>query len=870
MTRVKPSALMLCALLVLLPVTAFGQAARISGRVLDTSGQPITGARVVQKGTLNSAVTRGDGTFELRHGGGSVTLVVTAFGFRDTEVTLSGSAATDITLETAIAITAIEVVGSRRQDRSATESPSAVDVLDVRELAQTSGQLDINQLLQYVAPSFNANRQSGADGSDHIDPATLRGLGPDQTLVLINGKRRHQSSLINIFGSRGRGNTGTDLNAIPMAAVERIEILRDGASAQYGSDAIAGVINIVLRSGTGELDGSLATGARVADAPSDLAITSSGFDGEEFQAAANYGWRIGQDGYLNVTGETLGRERTNRPADPEQFDIYRRQFGDAQARQAGVFLNTLVPMSPSSGFYGFGGVSFRKTDAYAWTRDPDSERNVPEIYPDGFDPHIVSDIIDGSASAGLRTQLGGWDVDLNNTFGLNRFHYFVEGTLNASLLAASPTDFDAGGFQLIQNTTGVSLSRLLPAVRSGLNLAAGAEFRVDNYRIFAGEEGSWRNYGLHTYTENGETITVDTLGRPGGSQGFPGFQPANELNENRTNVGVWADVELDVTDRFLVGVAGRFENYSDFGSTFNAKAATRVALTDAVALRATASTGFRAPSLPQIHFNSTFTDFVGGVAVDKLIAANGSELTRTVGIPELKEETATNVSVGLTARAGRFSATIDAYQIDIDDRIVLTGAFEDTDDAIGEDLAAMGVGAAQFFTNALDTRTRGIDVVLTFGHRLGAHDMNWSLAGNFNDMELGAVKTTPRLAGKEDIYFGAREQHFLLASAPPTKITFGLDHRVNRLETSARLVHYGRIVLIDWLDTPDVYESRRVLDLSLGYRLTNRARVTLGATNLLNSYPTQQDTETETGGLWDAVQMGSSGTFVFAKLNFRL
>jgi iron complex outermembrane recepter protein len=840
------------------------QTARVTGQVTDAAGQPVGGARVTQKGSLNSVSTAADGRYALTHGGGAVTLVFSAFGYLDADRTATGTMSLDVSLQSGFAASAIEVVGTRRQDRSATNSPAAVDVLDVRGLATTSGQLDMNQLLQVVAPSFNANRQSGADGSDHLDPATLRGLGPDQTLVLINGKRRHQSSLINIFGSRGRGNTGTDLNAIPIAAVERIEILRDGASAQYGSDAIAGVINIVLRSGTGELNGTVATGARRATPPSDVPITSSGIDGQELSAALNYGWLTGGSGFINATGEVLVRERTNRPADPEVWDIYRREFGDAAAAQGALFINSFLP-SGDGGFYGFGGVSRRHTDAFAWSRDADSERNVPAIYPNGFDPHILSDITDASASLGARMKRGGWDLDLNNTFGLNRFHYTVDGTLNASLQARSPTKFDAGGFQLMQNTTGASATRLLPGVRSGLNIAGGVEFRVDNYRIFAGEEGSWRNYGPIYREIDGDPVLI-----PGGAQGFPGFQPANELSANRTNVGAWADLELDVTQRWLVSVAGRYENYSDFGGTMNAKAATRLALTDALALRGSVSTGFRAPSLAQVHFNSTFTDFVGGVAVDKLIANNGSALTRALGIPDLTQETATNLSAGLTLRSGAFRATVDAYQVDIDDRIVLTGAFDEDDDVIGADLRRLNVGAAQFFTNALDTRTRGLDVVMTYGMSAGGHELRWALAGNFNDMEQGVVKTTQRLRGKEDIYFGAREQAFLVASAPPTRLTLSLDHAINRLSTNLRLMHYGRVTLIDWIDEADVYPSRRVLDASLGYRMNDRAQITLGAANLLNAYPAAQDTETETGGVWDAVQMGFSGTFLFARLNFRM
>jgi iron complex outermembrane receptor protein len=861
--RIRP-VLLLCLLLTLVARSLNAQSTRVIGRVTDNAGDPIAGARVTQKGSLNSVLTGADGRYVLMLRAGGVTLVFNAFGYSEAEHPVPAAGTLDVVLQTGIPIAALEVVGTRRVDRSATNSPVAVDVIDVQEQAAASGKLDINRLLQEAAPSFNANRQSGADGSDHIDPATLRGLGPDQTLVLVNGKRRHQSALINIFGSRGRGNTGTDLNAIPMAAVERIEILRDGASAQYGSDAIAGVINIVLRSGAGVLDGTVSAGTRRATAPSDAAVTSSGTDGEEVSAALNYGWRVGDAGFINATGEVLLRERTNRPADASVFSIYRRQFGDAAATQGGLFLNSLFPLAANTGLYALGGFSLRHTDAYAWTRAPDSERNVPAIYPNGFDPQILSDITDGSASVGIRNRSGGWDLDINNTFGLNRFHYTVDNTLNASLQAASPTQFDAGGFQLIQNSTGVSASRLIASVRSGLNVAGGAEFRLENYEIFAGEDGSWRNYGPIYVVIDGDSVLV-----PGGAQGFPGFQPGNELSENRTNVGVWGDLELDITRDWLLSLAARYENYSDFGGTMNGKAATRLNLSKSFILRASASTGFRAPSLAQVHFNSTFTDFVGGVPVDKLIARNGSALTRAVGIPDLKQETATNVSIGFTLRSGGFSATLDAYQVDIDDRIVLTGAFDENDDIIGPDLQQLQVGAAQFFTNALDTRTTGLDVVLTYAQHAGDHLLRWGLAGNFNDMELGSINTTERLRGKEDIYFGRREQHFLLASAPPAKVTLSLDHSINRFDSHLRLMHYGRVTLIDWIDERDVYKSRRVLDASLGYRVTDRSHLTIGASNLLNAYPSPQDTETETGGVWDAVQMGFSGTFLFVRLNVR-
>lgn len=858
--------------LALLPAGLVAQELRVTGRITDRDGRPLAAVRVEERGTLNQTLSSLDGRYELRYSSPAAVIVFTHFGYRTHELRPQGAATQDVVLEeAAFAIEALEIVGTRRVNRSAVETPVPVDVIDLPQLIQTTGRLDVNQLLQYVAPSFNANRQSGADGADHIDPATLRGLGPDQTLVLINGKRRHQSSLINIFGSRGRGNTGTDLNAIPASAIERIEILRDGASAQYGSDAIAGVVNIVLKSNVDELTGSLAGGFQDAAPPSSFDVArDESTDGRGLQLGANYGVRLGELGFINMTAEYLSRSRTNRPADPDVFDIYRRQFGDAAYDNFGAFANARVAAGENTALYGFGGFNFRKTDAYAWTRDPDSERNVPAIYPSGFDPRILSDITDASLSAGVRTSLRDWAVDINNSFGVNRFHYFVDGTLNASLLEQSPTRFDAGGFQLAQNTTGIHFSRLFDAVASGLNVAFGAEHRIDNYEIFPGEEGSWRNYGIVDSVVNGRVVAVDVLGRPGGSQGFPGYQPANELDESRTNLGAYVDVEADVSERVTLGGALRFEDYSDFGSTLNGKVAARLAVNDRVALRGSFSTGFRAPSLAQIYFNTTFTDFVGGVPVDKIIARNNSPITRALGIPPLQEETAFNLSAGLTARFGEFTATVDGYRVDIDDRIVLTGAFEDTDPEIGDELRALNVGAAQFFTNAIDTETLGLDVILTWRRLLGPQTLGVALAANFNDMELGEIQTSAKLRGKEDIYFGAREQHFLLASAPDSKINLTLDYARGRFESSLRFVRFGEVTLIDWLDTEDVYEAKVTTDLALTWRLAPRASFTLGGANIFDVYPTQQDTETETGGLWDAVQMGFSGAFWFARLNFKL
>ncbi|HWV55872.1 MAG TPA: TonB-dependent receptor plug domain-containing protein, partial [Longimicrobiales bacterium] len=504
----------------------------VTGTVTDDGGTPLAGVRITQPGTVNVATTSADGSYAITYSSEDAVLVFSLFGYATVEHRPAGAARLDVVLQRGIPVAGIEVVGTRRLGRSAVETPNAIDVLEPAALMQRAGRQDLNQILHYAAPSFNANRQSGADGSDHIDPASLRGLGPDQTLVLINGKRRHTSSLINIFGTRGRGNTGTDLNAIPAAAIERIEILRDGASAQYGSDAIAGVINIVLKSSTDGFDGSVSVGAHNARPPATFdVLRADRFDGEDYRLSANYGMPLGATGFLNATAEWHRQGRTTRPADPDRFDVFRRQFGDAASESYSFFANAMMPVGENAALYAFGGYQLRHGDAYAWTREADSERNVPAIYPNGFDPRILSDVDDHALTVGVRTEHRGWDVDLYGTYGSNEFHYFVDGSLNASLLEASPTRFDAGGFRFSQRTTGARLSRFLADVASGLNIAFGVEHRTDRYGIFAGEEASYRNYGVVEVVQNGRVVQTDVLGRPGGSQGFPGFRPDNEVDE---------------------------------------------------------------------------------------------------------------------------------------------------------------------------------------------------------------------------------------------------------------------------------------------------------------------------------------------------
>jgi iron complex outermembrane receptor protein len=746
-------------------------------------------------------------------------------------------------------------VGSRSAERSRTDTPVPVDVLAVDEVADESGHLDVGQLLQYTAPSFNTNRQSGSDGSDHVDAATLRGLGPDQVLVLINGKRRHSSSLVYLFGTRGRGNVGTDLNTIPVAAIDRIEILRDGAAAQYGSDAIAGVINIILKKDQA-LTVDLAVGAYTEG------------DGEMQQVAFNYGLPIGARGVLSLTGEFLDREKTNRATPDEP-----RVIGDAATENHTIFYNLDVPVGTHASFYGHGGWNDREGLAGAWYRggigsDDIPSRNSAAMYPDGFVPNIGTDIEDRSLAFGYRTLLGVWSADISTTWGKNRMSYLISDTLNASIATGnngiSATVFDAGGFEFMQHTTNLDFARSYPGVMKGVSAAVGFEYRREGYEIFAGEPGSYADFD-------------GPGGGNAGSQGFPGFQPVDEVDANRHSTAAYIDVEMQTTPKLLVTAALRGEDYSDFGSTINGKVSFGHRTSNALNLRGSFSTGFRAPSLHQRYFSSTFTDFIAGVASDIKLAPNASELARLVGIPDLEEERSRNFSLGFTwIPSGSMDVTVDAYQIDIKDRIVLTGGFTQDDPDIGHILTAMQLVEARFFTNAIDTETRGLDITLAHRRGWNGGNLNTTAALNLNTTDVEAINTAPGLAGKEDIYFNTRERMFVEGSAPRTKGTFGMSYEKSRWDTGVRLNYFGSLESGTWtqIDDPTAppqrYDPQLTTDVHFGYEIGNGLRWIVGGTNIFDAQPTEQDPfETENGALWENVQMGFNGAAYYTRLSWR-
>ena len=869
-------------LLFLLNVSFVFAQKEVSGVVKDNNGNPLTGVNIVEKGTQNGVSTEINGAYKIKVNEGA-TLVFSYVGFSTIEKIVTGTFITVVLSEEGGEVLKdIVIVGSRNSKRTVVNSAVPIDIINVKDVTTQSGKLEINELLQYVAPSFNASKQSGSDGADHVDPASLRGLGPDQTLVLINGKRRHQSSLVNLFGTRGRGNTGTDLNAIPASSIKRIEILRDGAAAQYGSDAIAGVINIVMNDNINELTGAVTYGAYNTNANGDFLpgtantdgnrLDQNGFgnskgknksfDGGSIKVAANYGVAIGEKGgFANFTAEYLSKNKTLRPG----YD-FRKGFGEAEIQGFNFFGNMAIPVSDKTEFYAFGGRNYRDTDAYAFTRN-DGERVVESVYPGGYTPRITSNIIDNSIAAGFRTEtVSGWKIDISNTFGKNLFHYFIKGTINASLEDASPTEFDAGGHSLSQNTTNFDFSKNYSSVLSGMNLAFGAEFRTEKFNIFAGEQGSYATYDTNGFpitnpaTQSAPIDPISGEPRPGGSQGFPGYSPANVVDKSRTNLSLYTDAEFDITNSFLVSAAVRFENYSDFGSTVNGKIATRLKASKNINFRGSLSTGFRAPSLAQIYYNLRFTNFNAGGATEVLLSPNNSPVTQAFGIGKLNEEKAVNASLGFTSNFGDFTATVDGYYIKVKDRIVLTGYFDASQ-------LNLGVSAAQFFTNGVDTRTAGLDLVFAWKKTFGDSRFGATLVGNINDMKIDNVKNGSLDQGT---FFGKREKAFLLASAPKSKFGLNLNYSKNKFDSGLSFTHFSKVVLVDYADEDDVYSAKMITDLTFGYKLSKQLKLSIGSNNLFNIYPDQQDEQgnTEAGGYWDSVQMGFSGAYYYARLGF--
>ncbi|WP_307189113.1 TonB-dependent receptor plug domain-containing protein [Massilia putida] len=764
----------------------------------------------------------------------------------------TGPVATDNNVQT------VSIVGSRRVgNTSSTDTPVPVDYIPLTKAAEQSGQFDLAQTLANISPSFNSTRQTGADGADLIDSAALRGLGSDQTLVLMNGKRRHTTALVNLFGARNRGNTGTDMNAIPVLAIKDVQVLRDGAAAQYGSDAIAGVINVELRKDLG------------CEAVAGFGEYSK-HDGKNWLASAYCGVAVA-DGVLGITGEYYDRGRSNR-SDPGSLRI----IGDTKSKNETVYVNGEFPVGPGK-LYLTAGTQTRDASSAAWARggigsDDIPSRNSAAMYPNGFVPFINGDIDDRYGILGYRTRIGEWASDFSQTYGYNRMRYNISHTLNASIAnldlinggkGVSPSQFNAGGFSFRQLTSNADFSRFYDDILGGLNAAFGFEYRKENYQIFAGEPNSY--------------IDADGVGFGGnaGSQGFPGFQPGDATNRDRHSTAAYLDFEADIAPRTKLQAAVRHEHYSDFGSTTTGKLAGAFKATDDLLLRASASTGFRAPSLQQVYFSSTFTDFVAGVPTDVVLAPNGGRVANAAGIPKLHEEKSKSYTLGTTWTPSKaVSVTADLYHIQIDNRIVLSGRFDaDNYPALGAILQNLGVGQAQFFVNSVDTRTQGLDLTASHRTTIGGGKLTTYLAMNFSRTEVTGVHAPAALAGHEDVLLSERERLFIEQGGPRRKATLDFDYVLGQLETDFRIIHYGPQTLgtFDGPPVPDqYYKSKTSADLAFTWAFSDKTKLTVGGTNIFNVHPTLQNPdETDNGFKYESVQFGLNGAAYFARLSHK-
>ncbi len=743
----------------------------------------------------------------------------------------------------------VVVTGTRVATRTRFESLAPVDVL-TSEALESQGTTELAEALATVAPSLDFPRPAITDGTDHIRPATLRGLAPDQTLVLVNSKRRHQSALVNVNGSVGRGSSAVDLNAIPMSAIETVEVLRDGASAQYGSDAIAGVINLRLRDAREGGDATVTYGQYDTEVETERGQRSAD-DGATMTAGGWLGLPVGAEGFLTLSAEYRDRDPTSRgdfdnrvPGAPVTS-----RYGDAEVRDITGYLNGGMPLGNDWSVYGWAGYQNREGSSAAFPRIFNDARNVPAIYPNGFLPLIATDIDDLAVGWGVRGPWGSWETDVSLVYGRNEVNYGVDDSLNTSYGAASQTNFDAGAMIYDQFTFNAGIVRgfEVGSLPEPVNVAIGVEARRESYQIEAGEPASY---------DRGPVA-----GAPAGAQGFPGFQPSNELDEARTAYSAYVDVEARLTTKFLASIAVRGEDYSDFGSAVTGKIAGRFDFTDNFALRGNVSTGFRAPGLQQAFFTSTATNFINGVPFEVGTFPATSAVASTLGAQPLDAEKSRNYSLGAVFRAGGFEATIDAYRIDIRDRIVLSENLNTPE--VAALIAPFGATVARFFINGVETRTEGIDVVAKYTlntERLGRFD--FTAAGNWNDTEVEEVPSTNVIdnicVGQPPtcvppVLFARVNTLSFEQGTPDSKISLGTDWSIplggSRFDVNLRGTRYGEVVEPGVPTTAEInagipdardlhIQPDWLVDLAFTARLMEeKLGLTLGADNLFDQDP---------------------------------
>jgi iron complex outermembrane receptor protein len=823
---------------------ASAQQAVLSGRVTHEDGAAVANATVTIAELGLTATTDSDGRYTLTVPAESargqtvdVRVVAPALQSKTARVALGeGPMTQDFVL--GFSFQQDVTVGSRAIGTAA-EKAVPVDVFTEEQIESATGTTETNQIIQALTPSFNFPRPTITDGTDSVRPATLRNLGPDQLLVLINGKRRHTSALVNVNNSVGRGSSGVDLNAIPAALIERIEVLRDGAAAQYGSDAIAGVINIVLKSGVDPVTLSLKGGA----------TTHS--DGELLDASATWGAAVGR-GSVNLVAEYRDRQPTNRAGHDRRDQIVagdggnnavpqpNHHWGDSEAQDLIGFLNANIPLNDegTTSFYAFGGASQRKGSHGGFYRLAMNNRNWPQIYPLGFLPLIEPTVVDYSGTAGVRGVVASnlfWDVSAQ--YGHNRFDFDIANSLNTSLGPTIPpnkTNFYAGSLEFNHFVGNLDLTREFDVGLAGpLNIAGGLEYRNENFQQIAGEPDSYRDGGSPNQFGGRAEI---------GAQVFPGFRPTNAVDADRHSYAAYLDFEADIVKSVRIGLAGRFEDYSDFGSTSDGKVTLRFQPVRAVVLRGAASTGFRAPSMSQSFFSSTSTTFlaVGGVLTPFEVATFtvNSPQARVLGAEPLKPEESVNLSAGIVlspVRAFEFSA--DFWRIDIDDRVVLSGNF--TGPAIAALLNPLGANGGRFFTNAIDTRTEGLDLTARYNLDLrsaGRLDLTGAYSRSVTEI-VRVAPTPPQLTGFQEVLFDRVVRRLTVCGQPEDNLRLGADWQKDRIGFLVRTSRYGEYCsFTNPANQDQTFGAEWVTDVEIAYTW-KPLTFAIGAQNIGDNFP---------------------------------
>ncbi|WP_240097554.1 TonB-dependent receptor [Thermomonas flagellata] len=721
------------------------------------------------------------------------------------------------------------VTGTRVTDRTVAESQSPIDII-TPEALEATGTTELATALSRALPSLNFPRAAINDGTDAMRPAQLRGLAPDHVLVLVNGKRYHLGALVNVNGSQGRSSSPADLNSIPIAAIERVEVLRDGASAQYGSDAIAGVINIVLKG---------------ADHGGSVGATYGKYkegDGGKYQVMADAGLRLGEHGKLHLAAQFGHQDQTNRAGpyggpqtatSPPVGQVVQR-LGDPEIDNRSLVYNWQQDETDYLTFYSYAIYTHRETLSNGFFRAAGDSRNIPSIYPNGFLPKIFNTSNDYQFVMGMRSSIGATQFDASYTYGFNDLRFDIKDSLNRSMGTASPTQFYAGILKYRQHVLNLDLSTPLElGLRYPATLSYGVEWRGEKYEIGAGEPASYINGGVLL---NGQPT-------PSGSQVFPGFRPSDSGSFDRHSTSLYVGLEGDLSEHFSAGAAARYEKYSDFGSTTTGKLSARYAFSDAVALRATASTGFHAPSLQQQYYQTTSTNFIGGIPYDIVTFRVTNPAGIALGAEPLKPEKSRNLSLGLVLTpADGLYLTADAYRIKITDRITLSENL--TSAAVRNYLNANGfpaVGGGRYFTNALDTTTTGIDVVATYAWQLAsAGRIDWTLGYNYNKTKIDRVAPNPPKLTAIDpnaLRIGRVELARFEVGAPRDKFQLGGTWSLDAWRINAMVSRYGQFTIRNANPALDqTFGAKWLTDVSVAWR-HGGWELTLGADNLFDTYP---------------------------------